>query len=293
MSHTLDPLAPTPPGFWHCDGVRVIRRSSLHNGLDGPHFPGTTRLRTRRSGGELVVTHDLSPEELCDELAVLVAVELDEIGMLVRGRADFEQVFIGIVRTTVDAALPAWLHFYRNSIDRLENGSASFAPVHQHAASLVQGRRLLDLGCCFGFFPLRLVRDGIDVVATDMSRSTMDLLKLVSVRLHRPLRTICCDAARVPLPDASVDTVTALHLIEHLTAAKADDVLHEAVRLARRRVVVAVPFEDKPRACYGHVQKFDLNALERLGAKISGKHPGLVATVHEHHGGWLVLDRAR
>jgi SAM-dependent methyltransferase len=249
----------------------------------------------RRDGGELVVAHDFSPEELSDELAVLIADELGETGVLARGQTDFEQVFTGIVRSTVDGALPAWLRFYRNSLDRLQNGSASFAPVYQHAAEVIRGRQLIDLGCCFGFFPLRLARhigSGDDIVATDVSRPTIDLLSRASAALQRPLRTICCDAAHVPLPDGSADTVTALHLIEHLGTAKADDVLDEAIRLARRRVVVAVPFEETPRDYYGHVQQFNPAALDRLAAQILRKHPGLAATVGEYHGGWLIIDRA-
>lgn len=293
MSRALDPLAPAPTGCWRGRGVLVIRRKAPHVGHCGPESRCTARFCVRRSSSELVVAHDLSPEDLCDELAVLIADELDGEGRVLCGQSDFEQVFTGIVRSTVKGALPAWLCFYRNSIDRLENGSTSFAPIHAHSAALLEGSQLIDLGSCFGFFPLRVARHGIDVIATDVSRPTMDLLQRASAWLDRPLRTICCDAARVPLPDASADTVTALHLIEHLTPTKADNVLDEAVRLARRRVVVAVPLEETPRACYGHVQTFDLDALHRLGARIRGKYPGLVATVREHHGGWLIFDRAR
>ncbi|HEY9265452.1 MAG TPA: mycofactocin oligosaccharide methyltransferase MftM, partial [Mycobacterium sp.] len=149
----------------------------------------------------------------------------------------------------------------------------------------------IDLGSCFGFFPLRLARHGIEVLATDLSHPTMHLLESVSARLHRPLTTLTCDAADVPLPDRSADTVTVLHLIEHLPADAAAAVLDEAVRLARRRVVVAVPFEDVARDCYGHVQRFDLSALQKLAGELTRRHQGLKAQVYEFHGGWLILDR--
>ena len=98
------------------------------------------------------------------------------------------------------------------------------------------------------------------------------------------------DAADVPLPDDCADTVTALHLIEHLTRRHRRGA-REALRLARRRVVVAVPFEDEPRACYGHIQRFDHAALVDLGAELCAADPTLGAAVHEYHGGWLILDR--
>ena len=118
----------------------------------------------------------------------------------------------------------------------------------------------------------------------------MKLLARVSRTLRRPVPTICCDAARVPLPDRDADTVTVVHLLEHLTPG-ADEVLEEALRLARRQVVVAVPFEDEPRACYGHIQRFDIAALSRLAVRLRQRHSGLRAGVHEYHGGWLILDR--
>ncbi|PRC58696.1 SAM-dependent methyltransferase, partial [Mycobacterium sp. ITM-2017-0098] len=85
----------------------------------------------------------------------------------------------------------------------------------------------------------------------------MHLLQQMSTQLRRPLTTMTCDAADVPLPGSSADTVTVLHLIEPLPSDAIDAVLDEAVRLARRRVIVAVPFEDEPRDCYGHLQRFD------------------------------------
>ncbi|WP_041302111.1 mycofactocin oligosaccharide methyltransferase MftM [Mycolicibacterium rhodesiae] len=291
MTHALDPLGPAPRGSWCGYGVRVARRAGRHRGICSPHSVCTSRFCARRNNGELVVLHDLSPDELCDELAVILADELDAPGTLLRGQRDFELVFTGIVRSTVDGALPAWLRFYRNSLDRLADGTASFSPIHEHAAALLMGRQLVDLGSCFGFFALRAVDLGMEVTATDLSQPTMDLLARLSPLLRRQLRTIGCDAAHVPLPDRSADTVTALHLIEHLTPAAADDVLDEAIRLARRRVIVAVPFEDEPRACYGHVQAFNTASLRRLGSKLCGRHPSLVVSVHEHRGGWLVIDR--
>ena len=286
----VDPFAHATAGVFSGSGVRVRRRVGSHRTHPDRHVLCTPRFCARRHGGVLDVEHDLRPDELSDDLAVLIAEELDDTGVL-HGQPEFELVFTGIVRSTVDGAMPAWLRFYRNSIDRLEGGVAAFAPVHQHAASLLVSSRVVDLGSCFGFLPLRIAAAGTGVVATDLSAPTMKLLARVSRALRRPVPTICCDAARVPLPDRDADTVTVVHLLEHLTPGAADDVLEEALRLARRRVVVAVPFEDQPRACYGHIQRFDIVALRCLAVRLRQRHPGLRAGVHEYHGGWLILDR--
>ena len=286
----LNPLAPSPHGMWSGQDVRVRRRLGPHRPHGDREAICTRRFCVQRRGRVVTVEHDLTPDELCDELAVMLADQLVDTGAL-RGQLEFEMVFTGIVRSTIDGGLAAWLRFYRNSMEKLEGGTTAFAPIHAWAASLVRGHRLVDLGSCFGFFPLRMARHGIDVTATDLNASTMRLLEQVSGRLRRPVTTLACDAADVPLPDRSADTVTALHLIEHLPAEVADAVLDEALRLARRRVVIAVPFEDEPQECYGHLRTYDLPALRRMADGLCARHPGVRAGVYELHGGWLVLDR--
>jgi hypothetical protein len=286
----LNPLAPTPRGSWTSHGVRVHRRRGLHHRHAGHDTVCTPRFCAQRHGSLLTVEHDLTPDELCDELAVMLAEQLVDTGAL-RGQSEFEMVFTGVVRSTVDGGMPAWLRFYRNSLDKLEGGTTAFAPIHAWAAAQIQGHRVIDLGSCFGFFPLRLTHQGIDVLATDLNGSAMRLLKQVSNRLRRPLTTMTCDATDVPLPAGSADTVTVLHLIEHLPSDAIDAVVDEAVRLARRRVIVAVPFEDEPRGCYGHIQRFDLPVLQSMAADVTRRHPGLSAQADEFHGGWLILDR--
>jgi 2-polyprenyl-3-methyl-5-hydroxy-6-metoxy-1,4-benzoquinol methylase len=286
----IDPLAPSRDGTWSAPGVQVRRRVGPHAHGHRPGTICTPRFCAHRSSGLLTVEHTLTPHQLCDELAVQLADELVDSGAL-HGQSEFELVFTGVVRSTIGGGASSWLRFYRNSLARLESGKTAFAPIHQEAADLVRGHSVVDLGSCFGFFPLRLSHRGTAVTATDLSGPTMRLLELASIQLGRPLRTLTCDAATVPLPDGSADTVTALHLLEHLDNAAIDSVLAEALRLARRRVVVAVPFEDEPRACYGHIQRFDLTRLQVVGARLRAEHSGVHATVHEFHGGWLVLDK--
>jgi ubiquinone/menaquinone biosynthesis C-methylase UbiE len=122
------------------------------------------------------------------------------------------------------------------------------------------------------------------VIAADLSPGSVRLLGSVAGALGAPVETLVCDAAQVPLPTASVDTVAAIHLLEHLGAEHCERVLREAIRLARRRVVVTVPFEHEPTAAYGHIQTFGLADLAGLG-----RSHGRRFRVSEHHGGWLVM----
>jgi hypothetical protein len=69
--------------------------------------------------------------------------------------------------------------------------------------------------------------------------------------------------------------------------------LEQMRRIARRRVVIAVPLEEVPDPAFGHVQAFDLPRLARTGANPENpESQGWSQEVHAADGGWLVLDRA-
>ncbi|GAA4708429.1 mycofactocin oligosaccharide methyltransferase MftM [Pseudonocardia yuanmonensis] len=203
----------------------------------------------------------------------------------------FEEAFVAIVTSGAPDPDDAWLAFYRNTLDALRGDpepggtNAELKPVHERAADLAVGS-VLELGTCFGFLALRLAEAGHEVIATDLVPGTVGLLDRMAPRLGLAVDTLVADARAVPLPDGSVDTVLAVHLLEHLPAEEGKAVVAEALRLARRRVVVAVPFEEVPNETWGHVTTFDEAALDELGAAT-----GLPYEISLHHGGWLVIDR--
>ncbi len=82
--------------------------------------------------------------------------------------------------------------------------------------------------------------------------------------------------------------MTLLHVLEHVEEAAAEALISEATRIARHRVVVAVPYEAQPTRLFGHLRTINAAQLRKLGAGT-----GWGYQVHEHHGGWLVLDRPR
>ncbi|PQP26848.1 mycofactocin oligosaccharide methyltransferase MftM [Rhodococcus opacus] len=264
----FDSLAPCESGLWSHGHVTVERVAA------GP-------LTLTRDGDQLRVTHALTPEDLSERLVASVTASIEDADF---GQDEFESTMVGLVRSTVDGALEAWTVYYRNSLNELLDGTADFAPIHEKAEQLVRGS-VLDLGSCFGFLPLRLARAGRSVTATDILPGTMTLLDAVAPELGLDLRTLVCDAAHVPVPDNSADTVTAIHLLEHVDENIGAAVISEALRVARDRVVVAVPYEDEATACHGHIRTFDTPSLTKLG-----ESTGRPFEVFEHHGGWLVID---
>jgi Methyltransferase domain len=295
----IDPLAASHPGRWEDGHIVVchVDRAPVPVRLVAARPPErvTEHFEVHRPGARLLVLHRLHPDELDDDIAGLIAAELRGV---VTSAGDFERVFTGVVRSTISDPLTAWSTFYANSLAALrtpthmpdpgaapESSLAGFAPVHERALGEIVGRTVLDVGSCFGFLPLRLAQEGFDVLATDHTPGTIGLLDAVARRRGDAVRALVADARALPAADASVDTVTAVHLLEHLPAADTVTVLDEMLRVARRRVVVAVPYEDVPEPVYGHLRTFDHATLLALGDRTGHRF-----TVADDHGGWLVIE---
>jgi SAM-dependent methyltransferase len=235
------------------------------------------------------VRHRIRRDEISNDLAGWIAEDLVATGRI--EPAAFEAAFVSVVLSTDPDPVTAWTAFYRNTVAALQTGgvpggtNAGMAPVHERAAALAVGRDVAELGCCFGFLSLRLAARGHRVTAVDLSPGTVRLLGAVAPTLGTPVRAVAGDALAVPLAAGSVDTVVAVHLLEHLPAGLDARVLAGMLRVARRRAVVAVPFEDEPDPAWGHVRTFDLDTLDALGAAT-----GRPYRVDEHHGGWLVVQ---
>ncbi|MGH3352494.1 MAG: mycofactocin oligosaccharide methyltransferase MftM [Nocardioides sp.] len=291
----IDPLASSDSDAYRDGLVEVVRGGSA------PAAAHRTRSFAFWADDDQVhLVHDLPAELIDNDLAGLLATELFAPGWL-EGSDLFERLMTGIVITSAPDPLSAWTLFYGNTLDRLtgpvaadppeahaalaEGSLAGYAPVYAHARALIDPGSMLELGSCFGFFSLLCAADR-DVTASDLTPNTVRLLTQVAPRLALRLSTVICDAARVPRPGASFDTVVALHLLEHLPPEHGLAVVREMQRLARRRVVIAVPYEDEPTAAYGHVRTFSAGDLTELA-----HDSGWWWQVHDHHGGWLILDR--
>ena len=235
--------------------------------------------------------HTIGPDEISNDLADWIANDLVAPGLLEPRR--FESTFVSVVRSVAADPATAWAAFYRNTLRELAAGgcpggtNAGMAPVHERAVELALGE-VVELGCCFGFLSLRLAAAGHRVTAVDLSSGTIALLAAVAPALGldcvpggggragraagRPLRRHRVRGAPAGAP---------------ATRPRTPSCWREMLRLARRRVVVAVPYEDEPNPTWGHVRTFDAAALHALGAATGHR-----VRVADHHGGWLVVDLA-
>jgi SAM-dependent methyltransferase len=231
-----------------------------------------------------------------NDLADVIVAELAPLGLIPDAEA-FERLFTSIVEGSAPTPGLAWNSFYRNTLARLRrpadaqppaSGSvAAFARIYAEVGRLTVGSAVLDLGSCFGFLPILLAEQlPGPVVGSDADEPTALLAGRIGRALGGRASFLVADARRLPLPDRAVATVTVIHLLEHLCPADGATVLGEATRVADRRVIVAVPFEDTPNPAYGHVRTFNAAVLAELGGAT-----GWQCACWESDGGWLVLDR--
>lgn len=266
--------------------------------IQTPHFliaDGRVRPRGRR--------------EINNELADHIAAELVPLGLVPDGAA-FERIFVETVLAAEPDPEGAWTAFYGNTLRRLRRADgtgtgsvATFARIYAHVLSLIRGTTVLDVGSCFGFLPLLAAEKDprLRVVGTDLVPSAAALAGRISRTRGSCARFAAADLMALPVRDEAVDTVLAVHVLEHLPAQMTVPALAQLRRVARRRVVIAVPLEDTPDPTFGHVQTFDLARLGRLGGSPDG--PGTSdgrgtpdardwsPAVYAADGGWLVLDR--
>ncbi len=240
---------------------------------------------------------------LSNELAGHIAAELAPLGLVPDGPA-FERVFVETVLAAHPDPMQAWNLFYGNTMRRLRRcdpggtGSlATFGRIYEHVMSLIRGTTVLDVGCCFGFLPLLAAgRDPrLRVLGTDLVPAAVALAGRISRAQASQARFAAADLLALPVADEAVDTVLAVHVLEHLPAEVSALALAQLRRVARHRVVVAVPLEAAPDPTFGHVQAFDLPRLATIGADPntpeSQETLGWSQAVFAADGGWLVLDR--
>lgn len=212
--------------------------------------------------------------------------------------AAFERAFVGLVERGHPDPVRAWDRFYDATLaraaaawERPEDGPgtvATFGRIWTRAAALTRGGSVLDVGTCFGFLPLAWAARPAHprLLAADLYPASAALAARQARRLSRDVAVLCADGAALPLPDRAVDTVLLLHVLEHVDRATCARLLREALRVAGRRVVVAVPVEPAPDPVFGHVQVFDLRRLAELG-----RGTGWRVQLADADGAWLVLDR--
>lgn len=121
---------------------------------------------------------------------------------------------------------------------------------------------LLDIGSGRGAFLWPLLDEFAELPVTSMDHNIQRAADIHAVRRGGMSRLVALrgDACRMPFADDAFDGVTFLEVLEHIPDAQA--ALGEAVRVARRFVIVSVPSkeDDNPE----HIHLFDGDVLTRM-----------------------------
>ncbi|EGD56712.1 mycofactocin oligosaccharide methyltransferase MftM [Gordonia neofelifaecis] len=268
-----------------CDDEPDLLVSTVRSPADLGRFHRAGRLHWSRERNLLRIAHPYSPADISDAVVVEELTTLVEVGAI-SGQEEFEATAAEFVGGCADNPRDGWLGFYANSVRELRAGAVPFSAVHRRARRLLVGESVLEVGCCFGFFALQCASDGFDVTATDICAGALDLLDEAARDLGVGVQTALSDVRSLRFPDNRFDTVTMIHLLEHLAPVDVDAAIAECCRVARRRVVIAVPYEDEVSPHFGHRTILRERDLDGWATRL----PGLRTTIFSEHGGWLVID---
>ncbi len=259
-------------------GQRLVRQS--YQRRETEHFT----LCRHPSTGQVILLHAFRPEEAHADLISFIESELLPSGLISSAR-EFGAILFAVLASMYPAPRDQhaiWLHFCRTSLEALRDRIAhpaervprvshveAFAAIYRRLFDLVTGDSFLDVGCSFGFFPvlvaerhqaMRVVACDISADAITLSRALAEATQAHQVEFHQ--RDVLSEAFSQL---GQFDTVTAIHLLEHLKEEDLPIALHQLLQVTRKRLLLAVPFEEHPKAVYGHVQVFSLEKLHHWG----------------------------
>ncbi len=241
----------------------------------------------REKEPKTILVHSFKPEEINSNIVHYLAQELKPFN-IISHRTQMGKLLAGIIGGTVypGDVRRAWNYFGANTLQRLliYLGSAIpsnlpdygtigvFATLYQRVCELCVGERFLDAGCNSGLLSLLLaermpfVREAVGV---DIDPSAFRIGREVAA--EQQLTNVRYIQADLLADDFSAigmfDTVTALHVLEHITERDMHQVLKNLLKVTAHRLIFAVPYEtDEPEVAFGHQQLFTRTKLEAVGA---------------------------
>ena len=246
-----------------------------------PHFVIFQKPVTNRT----ILMHTFSQTAIDADLISIVENELPASGILASTQ-EYSAVLFAILASCFPAPrsqLMIWRRFCLNTLDRMRtlisdpsgislpsvSHITPFAAIYRRIIELFVGENLLDVGSSFGFFPVLMAErvTNTTIVGCDNSPDAISLAKDLVTATHIN-RTIFLlkDVRSTDFSSLGrFDTVTAIHLIEHLTEQELPLAFTHLLQATSKRLIVAVPYEEKIEKLYGHQQVFTREKLEFWG----------------------------
>ena len=261
---------------------------------------------------KVILVHQISHDELDNNIGQYIMEELAPHGLMTSDSA-FGAAFIGVVNSTnPHHPADAWGLFSINTLQRLREQINSpqtsdnkqdfitpFASIYRYLLSQRVGTSLLDVGCACAFWPLLVVEREVGkhgrIVGADNRQEAIALSQNMAKLAE--INDVEFIQADLLTPDftklGSFDTVTAIHLIEHIPEDKLPDAFTNLLKVTRRRLLIAVPYEKQAEVAYGHEQVFSHEKLEQWGQwcveRIKGEGKAFCEDIM---GGILIIERS-
>jgi hypothetical protein len=175
-----------------------------------------------------------------------------------------------------------WHHFCLTTLSRLrelmrypspletDSHIAAFAAIYRRVGELTVGQSVFDVGSSFGFLPVLLAEqwpqarivgcdNNPDVVSIASDLACVSGVPQVTFHLADVL---AADFVKL----GPFETVTALHVLEHLREEELPIALRNLLAVTTHRLLIAVPYEEVVQPLYGHHQAFTPDTLRQWGA---------------------------
>lgn len=297
------------------NGYRVKHASLKEKFTEGgyqahetPHF----LLFTRSASPSTILVHWFAPEEITADIAHYFVQELKPFGIITRSE-HLGDLFTGVVGGSLfpGDVRRAWNYFGANTLQRLHSFLSSATPpalpdygtlgaaatLYQRVSELCVGDRFLDAGCKGGFLSLLLAERRpfvAEAVGVDIDAEAFTLGQELTRERHLTnVRFVQADLRADNFSNIGrFDTVTILHVLEHLSEVDMYCVLANLLRITIHRLIIAVPYEQDAEVAYGHLQVFSSAKVKAIGEWCVQQLQGHGRIWYEDFlGGFLLIDR--
>jgi SAM-dependent methyltransferase len=257
----------------------------------------------------VILVHRFLPTEIDNNLVDCLMQELS--GLLTTDQA-FGRAMIGVVNSiNPHDPVAAWGLFCLNTLERfreyLDETAREYPPttigacatIYRRLFSLKVGVSLLDVGCACAFWPALVAERDPDacgrIVGVDNRQDAIHLSQQMAALIEkRDVTFLQLDLLSPQFVEelGTFDTVTAIHLLEHLREEQLPLAFEHLLQVTRQRLIVAVPYEAEVTRAYGHEQRFTREKLERWGHWCTEAIDGVARFwCEEVAGGLLILER--
>jgi len=258
----------------------------------------------------VILVHRFQSSEVDNNL---VDCLMQELPHLMTSEQAFGHAMIGVVHSIKPHDLVgAWGIFSLNTLQRLrghldentsQNPSSTIeacATIYRRLFSLKVGVSLLDVGCACAFWPVLVAERESNaqgrIVGVDNRLDAIHLSQHMAALTHKQdLTFLQLDLLSPQFVEevGTFDSVTAIHLLEHLPEAQLPLAFQHLLQATRHRLMVAVPYETEATKAYGHEHVFTQETLEHWGQWcVEALDRAACFWCEDVAGGLLVIDRS-